>query len=48
MEVSSSAGNFLHEVVIPSGARDLHFAADSRSLATLGMTIYQGYLVAKY
>jgi hypothetical protein len=27
-----------HEIVIPSGARDLHFAADCISLAPLGMT----------
>src|SRR5450759_3431218 len=30
------------DFVIPSGARDLHFAANCRSLASLGMTIYEG------
>src|ERR1039458_1364269 len=29
------------DFVIPSEARDLHFAADCRSLASLGMTIHQ-------
>jgi hypothetical protein len=32
------SGN-LHRIVIPSGARDLHLAANCRSLALLGMTI---------
>src|SRR6266446_10195605 len=31
------------DLVIPSEARDLHFAANCRSLASLGMTIYEGY-----
>ncbi len=32
----------LADFVIPSGARDLEFAAKCRSLAPLGMTIYEG------
>jgi len=33
----------LPDFVIPSEARDLHFAADYRSLASLGMTIHERF-----
>jgi hypothetical protein len=34
---------YTSEFVIPSEARDLQFAANCRSLASLGMTIYERY-----
>src|SRR6266700_2275177 len=40
---SFATGGELHspDFVIPSEARDLHFAADCRSLASLGMTTHK-------